>query len=140
MEHGSKSSKGKARQVESNQPFTSEDFQLLYQPTAGTSGEPASANPREESDGERNESSHTTGSQNDTGSNQHSNIRPYVAEFDQLITGYRASERTRFEVISALTDQLNRDPDLTPQERSKSFELCMAEIDSVETQAKDEGK
>jgi len=38
-----------------------------------------------------------------------SNVRTYVAEIDHLIELFRAGERTRFEVISSVTQLLNRE-------------------------------
>jgi hypothetical protein len=69
-----------------------------------------------------------------------SNVRPYVAEIDRLIESYRAGERPRFEILSAITRFLSEDGDLSPQERSQSFELFMAEVDSVKSNPRDKGK
>jgi hypothetical protein len=67
-------------------------------------------------------------------------IRPYVAEVDHLISLFRAGERTRFEVISSVTQLLNADAELSPQERAQSFELYMAEISSVPETPRNKGK
>ena len=59
------------------------------------------------------------------------NIRPYVFEIDQLIRLYRSGERSKFELTSAITNFLNEDRDLSPKERNESFELYLAEVDSL---------
>jgi len=67
-------------------------------------------------------------------------IQSYVAELEQFIAGYRASERTKFNIITAITERLLQDRDLTSKERSQSFELYMGEINSIETDKGDKGK
>lgn len=58
-------------------------------------------------------------------------IRAYVAEIDHLIDLFRAGEKSKFEVVSSVTQFLNADSELSPQERTQSFELYMAEISSI---------
>ena len=60
-----------------------------------------------------------------------SNIRPYVFEINQLIRLYRSGERSKLELTSAITNFLNEDRDLSPKERNESFELYLAEVDSL---------
>ena len=67
-------------------------------------------------------------------------IRPYVAEIDQLVESFRTGEKPRFEVISAITQFLNADTELSPQERAQSFELYMAEITSIPETPRNKGK
>ena len=58
-------------------------------------------------------------------------IRSYVAKIDGLIDLFRAGERSRFSVISLVTQLLNADDKLSPEERAQSFKFYMAEIGSV---------
>jgi len=81
---------------------------------------------------EGNESHPTIRSPTENESGQQLNLWLYVADLNQSIAGYQASKQTKFDVMSAVTDQLNWDQDLTPKERSQSFELYMAEINLVE--------
>ena len=60
-----------------------------------------------------------------------SNIWPYVFEINQLIRLYRSGEHSKFELTSAITNFLNEDRDLSPKERNESFELYLAEVDSL---------
>ena len=59
------------------------------------------------------------------------NVRPYVAEFDQLVEMYRTGRRTLFEVISGVTNFLSQDNELTRQQRSQAFDLYMAEVEAA---------
>ena len=73
-------------------------------------------------------------------SNEPSNIRPYISKIDRIVNSFRAGERSRFEVITAITQLLNGDEDLSPQERSQSFNLYLAEIEEIEVVARGKGK
>ena len=67
-------------------------------------------------------------------------VHSYVVEVDKLIDQFRAGERTRFEVVSSITQFLNADTELSPQERTQSFELYMAEVGSIKDTPRDKGK
>ena len=67
-------------------------------------------------------------------------IRPYVADIDRLVESFRTGERPRFEVVSSITQFLNADKELSPQERAQSFELYMAEISSIPETPRNKGK
>jgi len=74
----------------------------------------------------------TAHTQPEGGSEFHSNIRPYVAELDQFAASYRAGKQTKFKVVSAIIEILNKDANLSPQERLQSFELYMAEVNTTQ--------
>jgi hypothetical protein len=61
-----------------------------------------------------------------------SNIRAYVTEIDHLIELLREGAKSKLEVITTITQFLNGDGELSPEEKSRSFELYMAEIEMVE--------
>ena len=48
-----------------------------------------------------------------------SNFRSYVTEIDHTIDLYRSGERTKIEAVSAITQFLLGDKDLSPEERSR---------------------
>ena len=57
------------------------------------------------------------------------NVRPYLADIDSLAESYRVGTNTKLEAVSAVTQILNEDAELSPQERTQSFELFLAEIE-----------
>lgn len=59
-----------------------------------------------------------------------SNIRPSIAEIDRLIESYRSGNKTKLEVVSAISKIINDDNELSPQEKTQSFELFLAEIEA----------
>jgi hypothetical protein len=67
-------------------------------------------------------------------------IRSYVAEINRLVDSFRIGEKSRFEIISSITQLLNADVELSPQERALSFELYMAEITSIPETPRNKGK
>ena len=137
MSHGARQSKGKTWQVE----FSPEhNGNTVKQPTTSvlqsTTCKNESSNkinsqpfPKEGNGG----SFQTMGSHTRVEEDVHSNIRVYVANIDQINSRYRARERTKFKVISAITGFLSKDSDLTSQERSQSLKLYLAEINLIET-------
>lgn len=68
------------------------------------------------------------------------NIRPYVVEIDQLINQFRAGELSRYKLVSSIIRFLNEDRDISPQERTQSFDLFMAEVDSIKAPSRNTGK
>jgi hypothetical protein len=89
--------------------------------------------------GRRAEDDETTFTSHDR-SGGGSQIRPYVAEIDGLIGRFRAGERTRYEVVSSITQLLQADAELSPEERAQSFELYLAEISSIQDSPRGKGK
>jgi hypothetical protein len=75
-----------------------------------------------------------------TQSDEPSSIRSYVVEIDRLIDLYRERAKSRLEVISSITRHLNEDEGLSQQERTRAFDLYLAEIEAVETAARRKGK
>jgi hypothetical protein len=69
----------------------------------------------------------------DSMSDERSNIRAYVTEIDHLIELLREGAKSRLEVVSAITQFINGDGELTAEEKARSFDLYMAEIEAVET-------
>jgi hypothetical protein len=69
-----------------------------------------------------------------------SSIKPYVSEIDHLVELFRAGERSRFEVVTSITQLLNGDADLSPQEKAQCFELYMAEVGSIQESPRARGK
>ena len=67
-------------------------------------------------------------------------VRTYVVEIDRFVDSLHAGERSRFEVISSITQLLNADAELSPQEKAQSFELIMAEIGSIPETPQGKGK
>jgi hypothetical protein len=61
-----------------------------------------------------------------------SHVRPYVIEVEQLVEHYRNGRKSKLEVIASITKFLLEDSELTSQEKTQSFELYMAEINSDE--------
>ena len=59
------------------------------------------------------------------------NVRPYLADIDSLAESYRVGTKTKLEAVSAVTHILNEDIELSPQERTQSFELFLAEIEAT---------
>ena len=55
------------------------------------------------------------------GQREGSGVWSYVPEIDHLIELFHSGEQSRFEVISSVTQLLNKDIDPSPQERSQSF-------------------
>jgi hypothetical protein len=93
------------------------------------SGPPAGGNIASRS-GRRAEDDETTFTSHDhSGGDSH--IRPYVTEIDELIRRYRAGERMRNEVVASITQLLQADAELLPEERAQSFELYLAEISLI---------
>ena len=83
MEHGGRSAKGRACQIENvsgSESYNPDDFPMLHQPTAGTGDEQTIAEPALGPEGERNDSTQTIGSQPEDGSEQRTTVRPYVAD------------------------------------------------------------
>ena len=68
------------------------------------------------------------------------NFRPCVADIDRLVELYQAGERSKFEIISAITRLLGEDKDVSAKQRSQSFDLHMAEIDSIQASPQNKGK
>ena len=66
---------------------------------------------------------------------ERANVRPCVAEIDQLIDHFRAGQRTKLEVILSITQLLNDDGELTTQEKSQSLELYLSEVNSFQGRA-----
>jgi hypothetical protein len=65
-------------------------------------------------------------------SDERSNIRAYVAEIDHLIELLHTGSKSRLEVITAITHFVNEDGELSSEEKARSFELYMSEIEAVE--------
>jgi hypothetical protein len=77
----------------------------------------------------------------DSFSDERSNVRAYVAEIDHLVELLREGAKSRFEVVSAITQFINGDGFLTSEEKARSFDLYMAEIETIEeTGSKRKGK
>jgi len=108
-------------------------------PSPGSSRFPVTEGHRQTPGNDEDNSSQTVPSQLESSQGFSSNIRPYVAELEWLITSYRAGEQTKLEVTSAVIGILSKDPDLSIEERSRSFELYMAEINMAETLAQRSG-
>jgi hypothetical protein len=68
----------------------------------------------------------------DSISDERSNVRAYVTEIDHLIELLREGAKSRLEVVSAITLFINGDGELTAEEKARSFDLYMAEIEAVE--------
>jgi hypothetical protein len=68
----------------------------------------------------------------DSLSDERSNIRAYVTEIDHLVDLLREGAKSRLEVISAITQFINGDGDLSSEEKARSFDLYMAEIEAIE--------
>jgi hypothetical protein len=73
-------------------------------------------------------------------SSEQSNVRSYVSDIDGLVDQLRGGAKSRFEVVTAITQFLNADEELTSQEKAHSFELYMAEIEAVEGAVQEKGK
>ena len=133
MHHGSKVNKEMSWQnelVSNTELLDNVESHLPYDPTPGTS-QLSNIEEQCRSPGhDETASSNTIQSRMGSGQEFQSNIRPYVAELDQIVASYRAGNRTKFEVMSAIIEKLNKDANLTSQEKLRSFELYMAEIDS----------
>jgi hypothetical protein len=59
-----------------------------------------------------------------------SNMRPAIAEIDCLIESYRSGNKTKLKVVSAISKIINDDNEFSPQEKTQSFELFLAEIEA----------
>ena len=63
-----------------------------------------------------------------------SSICPYIAVIDTLTESYQSGTKSKFEVVSAVTQILNEDTDLSPQVRTQSFEVFLGEVEATKTQ------
>ena len=75
--------------------------------------------------------------------NQHAeraNVWSYVPEIEHLIELYWSGERSRFKLITSITQFLSNDEDLSTREKSQSFELYLAEVDAIKTSQQGKGK
>ena len=68
-----------------------------------------------------------------------SNIQPYIADIDALTESYQTGTNSKLEVVSAVTQILNDDTNLSPQTRTQSFEVFLAEIEATVTTSNDLG-
>ena len=62
-----------------------------------------------------------------------SNICPYISDIDTLAESYRTGAKSKFEVVSAVTQLLNEDSELSPQTRTQSFEVFLAEVEATKS-------
>ena len=58
-----------------------------------------------------------------------SNICPYISDINTLAESYWTGAKSKFEVVSAVTQLLNKDSKLSPQTRTQSFEVFLAEVE-----------
>ena len=57
-----------------------------------------------------------------------SNIRLYIMDINALTESYQTGAKYKLEVVSAVTQILNDDANLSPQTRTQSFEVFLAEV------------
>ena len=75
-----------------------------------------------------------------TQSDESTNVRTYVIEINRLIDLYCDGVKSRLEIISSITQFLNGDENLSQQERTRAFNLYLAEIEAVEVAEQQNGK
>jgi len=136
MHNDAKGVKGRVRQnanVSDIGLLDDVESRLHDDPSPGSSRFPIPGGQRRSPGNNEDNSSQTVPSQLESGQGFQSNVRPYVAELERFIAGYRAGEQTKLEVTSAVIEILGKDPDLSTEETLRSFELYMAEINAAET-------